>query len=173
VSVTIAALNELDRDAFVAALDGIVEHTPAIAAEAWSWRPFADVDELHAAMTTVMTDLDMPNALELIRAHPRLGSRRPMAELSVGEQAGAGITAADESARARLDELNDAYDERFGFPFVIAVKGLGPDEITAALNERLTHDADTERREAIAQISRIAGFRLHDLLSPSTAEGAS
>ena len=161
--LTIMALNELDRDAFVAALDGIVEHTPSVAFEAWSWRPFADVDALHEAMAIVLTELDEDEALALIRAHPRLGSRRPMAERSVGEQEEAGITSADDQRRAHLDDLNAAYDERFDFPFVIAVRGLSTDDIVAALTERLTHDADTERAEALRQIARIAGFRLHDL----------
>ena len=162
---TIAALNELDRDAFVAALDGIVEHSPEVAAEVWSWRPFADIDALHDAIATVLRELDDADALALIRAHPRLGSRRPMAERSVGEQAGAGITSADDDRRGRLDELNAAYDARFGFPFVIAVKGLGPDDVLAALTARLAHDAATERHEAVDQIVRIAGYRLHDLFA--------
>ena len=102
--------------------------------------------------------------LALIRAHPELAGRAKMADASVREQAGAGL---DQCSAAEFDafqRLNAAYNARFGFPFVIAVKGLGRADILAAFQARLANDPQTELATAIAQIHRIAGFRLADLL---------
>jgi 2-oxo-4-hydroxy-4-carboxy-5-ureidoimidazoline decarboxylase len=101
--------------------------------------------------------------LALIRAHPELASRTRMAEASVKEQSGAGLDQCSAEEFAEFQRLNGAYNARFDFPFIVAVKGLSRADILAAFAARLANDPKTEFATAIAQIHRIAGFRLADL----------
>ena len=101
--------------------------------------------------------------LALIRAHPELASRTRMAEASVKEQSGAGLDQCSSAEFEAFQRLNAAYNARFGFPFIVAVKGLTRADILAAFEARLANDPETEFATAIAQIHRIAGFRLADL----------
>jgi 2-oxo-4-hydroxy-4-carboxy-5-ureidoimidazoline decarboxylase len=102
--------------------------------------------------------------LELLRAHPDLGARARMSESSTGEQGGAGLDRLTESEFHRLRALNEAYKLKFGFPFLLAVKGSTKFDIVEALERRLQSDADTEFAEALRQVYRIASFRLEDLI---------
>jgi len=101
--------------------------------------------------------------LALIRAHPELASRTRMAQASAREQSGAGLDHCSPAEFEAFQRLNGAYNARFGFPFVVAVKGLTRAEILATFEARLANDSDTEFATAIAQIHRIAGFRLAEL----------
>ena len=158
--LTIDAVNAMDRDTFVAAFGHVLEHSPALAVAAWGRAPFADCDALVEAFRAVLADLPDADALELLRAHPELGARRPMAAASVAEQASAGLDRAAVELQARLDDGNARYRERFGFPFIVAVRGMTGDEVAAELDRRLGHDADTERAEAVRQVGRIAELRI-------------
>jgi 2-oxo-4-hydroxy-4-carboxy-5-ureidoimidazoline decarboxylase len=161
---TIAELNAMDRDAFTGALGGIFEHSPWIAAAAWDARPFDGVASLHAAMVAVVETAPEEARLALVRAHPELAGetmrQRMLTAASTGEQASAGLTGLDAQDAARFDELNRRYRERFGFPFVIAVREHTKEGILAAFAERLGNDAGTELRTALAQVARIAYLRL-------------
>jgi OHCU decarboxylase len=162
---SVAELNGLDEDGFTAALDGIFERSPHIARRAWAERPFESRAGLARALAAVVDRLDDGERLALLRAHPRLGSRRPMAERSVAEQAGAGLDALDDERHRRLLALNDDYEERFGFPFVVAVRGLTPAQVLDRLEERLGHDRPDEVDRAVGEVVTIAGFRLADLVT--------
>jgi 2-oxo-4-hydroxy-4-carboxy-5-ureidoimidazoline decarboxylase len=107
--------------------------------------------------------------LALIRAHPDLGARARMSAASQGEQAGAGLDRLTASEFDRLQRLNAAYREKFGFPFIYAVKGASPHEILGALESRLAGDPAAERATALGQIYRIAQFRLETTLSCTTS----
>jgi 2-oxo-4-hydroxy-4-carboxy-5-ureidoimidazoline decarboxylase len=102
--------------------------------------------------------------LALIRAHPELASRTRMAEASVREQSGAGLDHCSAEEFAAFQRLNAAYTARFGHPFIIAVKGMTRVEILGAFETRLANDPDVEFETCMAEIHRIAGFRLADLL---------
>jgi OHCU decarboxylase len=166
--LSLATINTLPADAFVAALGGVFEHSPWVAAAVAGQRPFASVEALHAAMCAAVAAADADAQLALIRAHPELAGRAAIAgELTAhsrSEQRGAGLDQCSPAEYAELQALNAAYRERFGFPFVIAVRGLDRIAIIAALRARLGNDAEAERREALAQIGRIAAFRLAELL---------
>ena len=106
--------------------------------------------------------------LALIRAHPELAGRAALrgdlTSASTSEQKGAGLSALTQPQLTRLQSLNAEYADRFGFPFVLAVKGHTPDSVIAALAERVSHDAHEERGVALREICRIAYFRLADLV---------
>ena len=162
--MTLAEVNALDRAGFVAALGWVFEHSPWVAEAAWSAAPFADLAALHAAMTAVVAAAPFAQQIELIRAHPDLGARARMSAASSNEQSGAGLDRLTAEEYARLHQLNSAYREKFGFPFIYAVKGSTKHEILAALAERLNATAASEHAQALAQIYRIAQTRLEDLI---------
>jgi len=168
-TLSLADANALDRAPFAAALGGVFEHSPWVAEEAWRRRPFSSVADLHAAMVAAVEAATEERRLALVRAHPELAGaqmrERLLTAASTDEQSGAGLTALDEAGRARFDALNRAYRERFGFPFVIAVKGHTPASILAAFEARLANAPDAELAEALAQIARITRFRLDALVA--------
>jgi 2-oxo-4-hydroxy-4-carboxy-5-ureidoimidazoline decarboxylase len=162
--MTVADLNALDREAFVTALGRIFEDSPWIAERTWPRRPFASLDDLHTAMTGEVANADREMQLALLRAHPDLGTRARMSETSTGEQAGAGLDRLSADEFARLQQLNAAYRKKFGFPFLFAVKGSTKHDVIAALERRVRASVEDECAEALRQVSRIARFRLEDLI---------
>lgn len=162
--MTVADLNEADLATWEALLGNVFEHSPWVAHRAWARRPFADLDSLHTAMVREVEQASPEEQLALLRAHPDLGSRLQMSDTSAREQAGAGLHTLAPDEAARLMRLNTAYRERFGFPFLLAVRGADMSRILAAIETRSQHPVDDERQEALRQVARIARFRLEDLL---------
>ena len=156
---------------FVAAFGDIFEHTPEIAASTHR-AGLSDQENtasgLHAAMATHMNALSDDAKLKLIKAHPDLAGKLAQAKLltddSTKEQASAGLDRLTPAELARFTELNDAYRATFGFPFIIAVKGLQKSDILAAFEKRVANDRADEIKEALRQISKIALLRLKDRL---------
>ncbi len=157
---TIDELNSGDRARFVDALGWVFEDSPWVADRAWARRPFAGLDDLHAALTAVVSGATSDEQLALLRAHPDLGARARMSRASAGEQAGAGLDRLDDEQFERLQRLNAAYREKFGYPFLFAVTGRTTHQILDALAQRLTSDPGEELAEALRQVSRIARIRL-------------
>jgi OHCU decarboxylase len=158
----------LNREAFVAAFADIYEHSPWVAEQAFDQGPLSDdIEQLHARMSQVLLSAGHAAQLALINAHPDLaGKAAVQGELtasSTSEQAGAGIHLCTPSEFARFTELNDAYKARFHFPFIMAVKGSDRHRILAAFEQRIQHSADTEFACALAEINKIALFRLQAL----------
>ncbi|HEY9889309.1 MAG TPA: 2-oxo-4-hydroxy-4-carboxy-5-ureidoimidazoline decarboxylase [Candidatus Obscuribacterales bacterium] len=162
----LAVLNEMDQATFTAALGDVFEHTPAIAQQVWPQRPFGSIAALHQAMVAVMLALPPAQQLDLICAHPELGLKATMTVTSGQEQARAGLDQLTPAIAETLQKLNQTYRDRFQFPFIVAVKEHTPASILAALHQRLTHDADTERQTALAEIAKIAHYRLQALILP-------
>jgi OHCU decarboxylase len=152
----------LTREAFVARFGPVYEASPWVAEAVW---PAPDEPEaLAGAMRRAVDNAPREEKLALIRAHPQLAVSGPMAEASVREQSGAGLDQCSAEELAAFQRLNAAYLDRFGFPFVIAVKGLSRADILAAFAERLENQAEAEFATAMDQIHRIAGFRIAALL---------
>lgn len=161
--LSIAELNLLDRGAFVARFGAVYEHSPWVAEQAWTARPFADRDALAQAMQQAVLRAVPERQLELLRAHPKLGTRLALSGFSRSEQSGAGIAAASAAERAELERLNAEYERRFGFPFILAVKDATVPEILASCRRRVAAAPQAEFDESLRQVFRIAGFRLADL----------
>jgi OHCU decarboxylase len=123
-------------------------------------------------MVNALSEATREQKLALINAHPDLAGRLKLADLTVdsrGEQSSAGLDSLTSEERDRFLKLNDAYRQKFGFPFIMAVKGRSKDEILAAFEERLEHETDQEFETALVQIELIALLRLKDRL-PSLAD---
>ena len=158
--MNLARINALDQPGFADELGWIFEHSPWVAERAWNARPFVSWESLHAAMIRAVDAATGEEQLALICAHPDLGARAKMTDVSVAEQAGAGLDQLTQIEFQLLYSRNDAYKKKFGFPFIYAVKGAGKHEILRALEQRLNSDAASERKTALQQIARIAWFRL-------------
>jgi 2-oxo-4-hydroxy-4-carboxy-5-ureidoimidazoline decarboxylase len=167
--VTLQELNACDRNGFVQAVGWVFEHSPWVAERTWARRPFATVDQLHEAMAAEVENASPPEQLALLSAHPDLGSSAKMTEVSASEQAGAGLDNVTRGELERLRALNAAYREKFGFPFVYAVKGSSKTgmrpkhDILNALETRLLSTREHEFAEALRQVYRIARFRLEEM----------
>lgn len=162
--ISLAELNTATRDAFLGHLGGIFEHSPWVAERVLGRRPFASRDALHAAMVAAVQEAGPERQLVLLRAHPELAGRAAvrgeMTEHSKGEQGGSGLLDCSPDEFARLQELNRAYGEKFGFPFIVAVRGLDRAAIIEAFARRLGNTREAEMAEALRQVARIAGLRL-------------
>jgi 2-oxo-4-hydroxy-4-carboxy-5-ureidoimidazoline decarboxylase len=162
-------VNGLDQHAFTALLGAIYEHSPWVAQRCWPQRPFASLDALQAAMAQALDAASAEEQMAVIRAHPQLSGRAALRQDlttdSRQEQAGAGLDRCTPEELEQLQQGNRAYVEKFGFPFIIAVKGLGRRDIIAALQRRSGHRRDEEIAEALAQVHRIAAFRLREKIA--------
>ena len=168
-TVSLAELNTAGPTRFVSVLGGIFEHSPWVAERALLHRPFALVQDLHTAMAEAVRNADEATQLALIRAHPELAGkaavRGELTEESTREQSGAGLNQCSAEEFLLLQKLNADYNEKFGFPFVIAVRGHDRHSIIQHFSRRLSSDRATEMRECLEQIIKIGGFRLADLVT--------
>lgn len=172
-----------DEAAFVARYGGIYESSPWVAREAWArGNLLADpdapvpvpVDVLAGRLAAVVEDAGRERQLALVRAHPDLAGKAAVAgrltEESTAEQQSAGLDQCTPEEYERFQHLNEAYHRRFGFPFVMAVRGASRGDILAAFGERLGNPPETELRRALDEIHRIARLRL-DQMSEQPDEG--
>ena len=163
--------SEMGRERFVERFGSVFEHSPWIAEAAFDAGLGAAGDTaggLHQAMCAAFRTAGPEHRLAVLRAHPDLAgklaaARRLTAELTA-EQASAGLDALTDDERARFTRLNAEYVEKFGFPFIIAVRGLGKEQILAAFERRLENSRDAEFESACAQVERIARLRLEEML---------
>ena len=166
--MTLNELNESDSARFIAALADIFEHSPWVAEGVVALRPFASVDDLHAAMCAALAAAGADAQMRLIRAHPQLAGkaavRGELTAASTSEQRGAGLDQCTPEEFAEITRLNAEYEQRYQFPFIVAVKGHTRTSIIADMRARLSRPRDVEIAEALRQIERIAHFRLVALL---------
>lgn len=164
---SIFQLNQMSQAEFTEALGEIWEETPQIAERAWQNKPFEDLEGLYRAMVAIVDKMSEAEQLALIKAHPDLGSKTKMAEASVQEQAGVGLDRLSKSEYQRFQSLNQAYKDKFDFPFIIAVKNHTKDSILEAFETRLENDRQQEKQQALTEISKIARLRLHSNIKAS------
>jgi 2-oxo-4-hydroxy-4-carboxy-5-ureidoimidazoline decarboxylase len=161
-------LNAMSQEEFTAALGAIYEHSPWVAQRAAAKRPFKNLQQLQEAMANEVRNASEEERLRLIRAHPELAGkaavRGELTEESTREQKGAGLDQCSPEEFAQLQELNRRYNEKFGFPFVIAVKGHNRQSIIKHFSDRLANERNAEAGECIEQIIKIGGFRLADAI---------
>jgi len=167
--MTLWELNRLSASAFVTALGPIFEHSPWVAERVSKKRPFKSIDELHEAMITAVWSAPAASQVALLRAHPELAGKAALrGELtaeSTLEQSGAGLAHCTPEEFARLTALNAAYNAKFGFPFILAVKGFDRAAILREFERRVERDSSVEFEEALKQVARITRFRLDALLA--------
>ncbi|NEP76630.1 2-oxo-4-hydroxy-4-carboxy-5-ureidoimidazoline decarboxylase [Okeania sp. SIO2G5] len=159
---TLSDLNQMEEDDFSSTLGNIFEETPAIARQTWAKRPFESVEGLHRALVETMRALDNSAQLALIRAHPELGTKFAMTEDSRKEQEKAGLNDITYHESNRLQMLSRTYTNKFGFPFILAIKRQTISSILDIFEQRLNHSIEQEIAQALTEIEKIAWFRLMD-----------
>jgi N-carbamoyl-L-amino-acid hydrolase len=171
VPLTLEQLNTASQAEFAALLDGSYEHSPWIAESAWSRRPFRSVAQLQRAMVEVLNDAGRDAQLALIRAHPELAGKamvsKSLTAESTHEQGKAGLADCTPEEFARIQQLNADYNAKFGWPFILAVRGprgtgLDRHQIIATFARRLDNAPDFEFAECLRNIHRVVELRLAD-----------
>jgi N-carbamoyl-L-amino-acid hydrolase len=171
---TLSELDTCGEAAFVDTLRGIYEHSPWIPQRAAAQRPFGTVAALKLALQGAVANATVDEQLGLIRAHPELAGKAAIAgqltQESTSEQARSGLNLCSAEEYATLHKLNADYNAKFGFPFILAVKGptgegLSRETVIATFTRRLKNQRGDEMAECLRQIHRIAEIRINDLLN--------
>jgi beta-ureidopropionase / N-carbamoyl-L-amino-acid hydrolase len=178
--LSLTQLNTASWDDALHMLHGIYEHSPWVAARALAQRPFSTLAALKFTLACVVTEATVDEQLGLIRAHPELAGKAMVSQSltaeSTHEQSQAGLTHCTAPEFAQLQQLNADYNAKFGWPFILAVRGprgtgLSRSQIIATFTRRLAHHADYERAECLRQIHRIAELRINDVFSQQPVQG--
>lgn len=169
-AVDMASINAMDQPAFVQKFGGIFEKSPWVAEKAWEKRPFASLDAMHAAMVVVVKFSPLPSQLALLQSHPDLAGKEAqagaMTSSSVSEQASAGLNALSKAEIERISDFNSAYKQKFGFPFIIAVRMHTKEGIFFDFAQRLANDTQTEYQNDLQNVYAITKLRLQTMLTP-------
>jgi N-carbamoyl-L-amino-acid hydrolase len=169
--LTLDLLNRSSQEQFTALLEGVYEHSPWVAEKAWARRPFASLAQLKHALVLTLRDSGRDAQIALIRAHPELAGKAMVSKTltaeSTNEQGKAGLTNCTAEEFAHLQELNAIYNDKFGWPFMLAVRGprgvgLDRHEIIKTFERRVSAHPDFELGECLRNIHRIAEIRLND-----------
>lgn len=163
-TVPLQKLNASDKAGFVAALGDVYEHAPWVAEAVYEQRPFATLNALHEAMTAAVRAASADQRLALIKGHPDLAGKAArtgtMTADSKAEQASAGLDRLSESEFKEFHRLNNAYREKFKYPFIVCVRRHSKDSILREFARRLQHNAAAETKSALAEVFRIGALRL-------------
>lgn len=164
--IELATVNTMQLADFMAAFGDVAEHSPWVAEGAATRRPFADRETMIAAFTTTVDAAETTAQRALIRAHPDLATKAKLTSDSTREQAGAGLDTLTPSEFAYVTKLNERYRQRFGFPFIFAVKGATKNQIIQSFEQRVGNTEVEEFAMALRQVCRIFRFRIEDRVSP-------
>jgi 2-oxo-4-hydroxy-4-carboxy-5-ureidoimidazoline decarboxylase len=164
LGIPLLVISKMSRDQFTEVLGGIFEHAPWVAASAWELRPFKSRKELHDKMMDVVKRAPIDTVTALFRAHPDLATRLQVTDYSASEQHQAGLNQLTQEEYDEFAFYNREYTDKFGFPFIMAVRGKSKNEILIAMKARINHAEAEERETALAEIGKITIFRLEDLL---------
>ncbi|WP_369921964.1 2-oxo-4-hydroxy-4-carboxy-5-ureidoimidazoline decarboxylase [Marinomonas polaris] len=169
----LAVISEMEEADFITLFSSIYEHSTWVAEELWRQKAehpseyFDSIDKIKATMADIVEQSTDEQKLILLRAHPDLAGKAALAgeltHASTSEQSGAGLDQCSEEELAYFLQLNDTYREKFGFPFIMAVKGATKEQILAGFESRTPNDWQNEFDRAMSEVHKIAGFRLADL----------
>jgi 2-oxo-4-hydroxy-4-carboxy-5-ureidoimidazoline decarboxylase len=155
----------MNKEEFVQEVGWVFEHSPWVASLAWESMPFHSRENLLQTMIVIVQNAEESRQLALLRAHPDLGTRLQMSEISQKEQAGAGLDKLTKEEFAEFVSLNERYVKKYKFPFIMAVKGQSKESILSAMKQRVHNSYEEEYLIALQEVYKIAGFRLNDILN--------
>lgn len=164
MGVSIQEINDMNVSEFTKTLGWVFEGSPWVAENAWKSGPFRSRNHLLEAMVTIVKNSSESLQISILRAHPDLGAKIKMSDLSKEEQAGAGL---DRLSKEEFEEFrlhNQIYVEKFGFPFIMAVRGKGKESILSEMKERVSNTYEEEWDKAFKEVFKIASIRLTDMI---------
>jgi 2-oxo-4-hydroxy-4-carboxy-5-ureidoimidazoline decarboxylase len=161
---TINQLNDVTNEKFISILHGIFEHSPWVAEQAVNQKPFISLHHLHQTMVDMVKNASYTDKITLIKAHPNLGERISMTNHSIKEQTGAGLQNLTPEEYEQFTSTNHQYMKKFGFPFILAVRGKNKHEIYEAMKSRIHSSEEVEFETALSEIYKIALLRLEEMI---------
>ena len=157
--------NNLNRDEFISLFGVIFERTEWIAEKLFELKPFKDKDDLINKMIKIYETSSKDESLNILRSHPKLAVEKKLTEHSNQEQSRANLKNCTQEEFDEFTKLNNEYEKKFGFPFIIAVKGKDKLEILNNFRQRINNDIEFEFKESKKQVKKIALFRLNELFT--------
>ena len=161
---TIDNINSLNKSEFLSIFGNVFEKTESVALKVFELKPFKDFDDIILKMLNIYEEYDRDKILEILNSHPELAIEKKLTSDSKLEQTSANLNECSEEEFKEFRKLNIEYKTKFGFPFIIAVKGKNKNEILVNFRERIQNDLNKEFLEAKNQVKKIASFRLKDIL---------
>ena len=158
-------LNNLNRDEFISLFGVIFEKTQWIAEKLFELKPFKDKDDLINKIIQIYESSSKNENLNILRAHPKLAVEKNLTEHSNQEQSRANLKSCTQQEFDEFTKLNNEYEKKFDFPFIIAVKGKDKIEILNNFRQRINNDIEFEFKESKKQVKKIALFRLNELFT--------
>ena len=161
---SINKVNNLNKSDFISIFGNVFEKTEWIAEKAYNSKPYNNFEELFSKMMEIFESSKKENHLEIFNAHPDLAIEKKLTDDSKKEQNSANLNQCSEEEFKEFKELNKRYKKKFGFPFIIAVKGKNRQEILVNFRKRIINTIDLELEEAKQQVKKIATFRLREII---------
>ena len=160
----IEKFNKLSKTEFISIFGNIFEKTEWIAEKCYDLKPYNNLDELVLKMMEIFESAKKEKHLEILNSHPSLAVEKKLTDDSKNEQKGANLNQCTEEEFVEFKKLNKEYKKKFGFPFIIAVKGKNKEEILNNFRQRIINDINLEFEEAKKQVKKIANFRLGEII---------
>jgi len=161
---SIDKFNKLSKAEFISIFGNIFEKTEWIAERCYESKPYNNLDELVSKMMKIFENIEKERHLEILNSHPNLAVEKKLTEDSKNEQKNASLNQCTEKEFLEFKKLNEEYKKKFGFPFIIAVKGKNKEEILNSFRQRITNNINLEFEEAKKQVKKIANFRLGEII---------
>ena len=161
---SIDKINKLSKPDFISIFGNIFEKTEWIAQKSYDSKPYKNYEELFLKMMEIFENTNKENHLKILNAHPDLVVEKKLTKDSKNEQKNASLNQCTNEEFLEFKNLNEKYKERFGFPFIIAVKGKNKEEILNSFRQRITNNINLEFEEAKRQVKKIANFRLSEII---------
>ena len=157
-------VNKLSKSDFISIFGNVFEKTAWIAEKVFAFKPFENFDELIERFLNIFENEKKENYLKILNFHPELAVEKIMTIDSKNEQKNASLNQCTDEEFVEFKKLNEEYKKKFGFPFIIAVKGKNKEEILNSFRQRITNNINLEFEEAKKQVKKIATFRLDEII---------
>ena len=161
---SIDKFNKLSKAEFISIFGNIFEKTEWIAEKCYESKPYNNLDELVSKMMKIFENSEKEKHLEILNSHPDLAVEKKLTKDSKNEQKNASLNQCTDEEFVEFKKLNEEYKKKFGFPFIIAVKGKNKEEILNSFRQRITNNINLEFEEAKKQVKKIASFRLSEII---------
>ena len=161
---SIDKFNKLSKAEFISIFGNIFEKTEWIAERCYESKPYNNLDELILKMMKIFENTEKEKHLEILNSHPDLAVEKKLTKDSKNEQKNASLNQCTDKEFIEFKKLNEEYKKKFGFPFIIAVKGKNKEEILNSFRQRITNNINSEFEEAKKQVMKIANFRLSEII---------
>ena len=161
---SIDKVNELSKSDFISIFGNVFEKTEWIAQKSYDSKPYKNFEELFSKMVEIFENSNKESHIKILNTHPDLAVEKKLTEDSKNEQKNASLNQCTDEEIVEFKKLNEKYKKKFGFPFIIAVKGKNKEEILNSFRQRITNNINLEFEEAKKQVKKIANFRLSKII---------